>query len=43
MKTKLLSVALGIALSATILSASAQKTYTEGMVNTQNQFGQPGS
>jgi hypothetical protein len=32
MKTKFLSVALGIALSATILSASAQKNYTEGMV-----------
>src|ERR1700676_3541238 len=32
MKTKVLSVALGIALSATILSASAQKSYTEGLV-----------
>ena len=32
MKTKFLSVALGIALSATILSASAQKSYTEGLV-----------
>jgi len=32
MKTKLLSVALGIALSATIFSASAQKSYTEGLV-----------
>src|SRR5471030_1123784 len=32
MKTKFLSVALGIALSATILSASAQKNYTEGLV-----------
>jgi len=32
MKIKFLSVALGIALSATILSASAQKSYTEGLV-----------
>jgi hypothetical protein len=32
MKIKFLSVALGIALSATILSASAQKNYTEGLV-----------
>ncbi len=32
MKTKFLSVALGIALSATILSASAQKSYTEGLL-----------
>ncbi len=32
MKTKFLSVAVGLALSATILSASAQKSYTEGMV-----------
>ena len=32
MKTKFLSAALGIALSATILSASAQKSYTEGLV-----------
>ena len=32
MKIKFLSVALGIALSATILSASAQKRYTEGLV-----------
>jgi hypothetical protein len=32
MKTKFLSVAVGIALSATILSASAQKNYTEGLV-----------
>lgn len=32
MKTKFLSVALGIALSATILTASAQKSYTEGLV-----------
>lgn len=32
MKTKFFSVAVGIALSATILSASAQKNYTEGLV-----------
>ena len=32
MKTKFLSVALGIALSATIMSASAQKSYTAGLV-----------
>jgi hypothetical protein len=32
MKIKFLSVALCIALSATILSASAQKSYTEGLV-----------
>jgi hypothetical protein len=32
MKIKFLNVALGIALSATILSASAQKSYTEGLV-----------
>jgi hypothetical protein len=32
MKIKFLSVALGIALSATILSASAQKSYTEGLI-----------
>ncbi|MDB5017303.1 MAG: hypothetical protein JWQ84_2135 [Mucilaginibacter sp.] len=32
MKIKFLSVALGLALSATILSASAQKNYTEGLV-----------
>jgi hypothetical protein len=32
MKTKFCSVAFGIALSATILSASAQKSYTEGLV-----------
>ena len=32
MKIKFLSVALGMALSATILSASAQKNYTEGLV-----------
>ncbi len=32
MKVKFLSVALGIILSATVMSASAQKTYTEGLV-----------
>ena len=32
MKLKFLSVALGIALSATVMSAYAQKTYTEGVV-----------
>ena len=32
MKIKFLSVALGIALSATVMSASAQKAYTEGVV-----------
>jgi hypothetical protein len=32
MKIKFLSAALGIALSATILSANAQKSYTEGLV-----------
>ncbi|MDB5135629.1 MAG: hypothetical protein JWP37_2232 [Mucilaginibacter sp.] len=32
MKIKFLSVALGFALSATVLTASAQKTYTEGVV-----------
>jgi len=32
MKIKFLSAALGIILSATVLSASAQKTYTEGVV-----------
>ena len=32
MKTKFLTVALGIALSATLLSASAQKSYTEGLL-----------
>src|ERR1700744_6697352 len=32
MKTTFFTVALGIALSATILSASAQKSYTEGLV-----------
>lgn len=32
MKIKLWRVAMGIALSATILSAGAQKSYTEGLV-----------
>jgi hypothetical protein len=32
MKIKFLSVALGMILSATVMSASAQKTYTEGLV-----------
>src|ERR1700744_5536925 len=32
MKIKFLSVAFGIVLSATAMSASAQKTYTEGLV-----------
>jgi hypothetical protein len=32
MKIKFLSVAFGITLSATILSASAQKSYTEGLI-----------
>ena len=32
MKIKFFTVALGIALSATILSASAQKSYKEGLV-----------
>ena len=32
MKIKLLCVALGIALSATAMSAGAQKTYTEGVI-----------
>ena len=32
MKIKFLSVAMGLALSATIMSASAQKTYTQGVV-----------
>jgi hypothetical protein len=39
MKTKFLSVALGIALSATILSASAQKSYTEGLVTVKTSAG----
>ncbi len=32
MKTTFLTVALGIALSATVLSATAQKSYTEGLL-----------
>lgn len=39
MKTKFFSVALGIALSATILSASAQKSYTEGLVTLKQSAG----
>jgi len=39
MKIKSSSVALGIALSATILSASAQKTYTEGVVTLKTSSG----
>src|SRR3569833_360013 len=33
MKIKLFSAALGIALSATVISASAQKNYTEGVAS----------
>jgi hypothetical protein len=39
MKTKFLSVAVGIALSATIFSASAQKKYTEGLVTIKTTAG----
>jgi hypothetical protein len=39
MKRKFLSVALGIALSATILSAGAQKSYTEGQVTVKTSAG----
>jgi hypothetical protein len=39
MKTKFLSVAFGIALSATILSASAQKSYTEGLITMKTSAG----
>ena len=39
MKIKCLSVALGIALSATILSARAQKSYTEGLVTLKQSAG----
>ncbi len=39
METKFFSVALGIALSATILSASAQKSYTEGLVTVKTSAG----
>jgi len=38
MKTKFLSAALGIALSATVLSASAQKSYTEGLLILPKRF-----
>ena len=33
MKIKLFNVALGIVLTATTISASAQKTYNEGVIN----------
>jgi hypothetical protein len=39
MKTKFLSVALGMSLSAIILSANAQKKYTEGMVTSKTSSG----
>jgi hypothetical protein len=39
MKIKFLSVAVGVALSATILSASAQKSYTEGMLTLKTSAG----
>jgi len=39
MKMKFLSVALGMALSATILSASAQKSYKEGLVTLKTNAG----
>jgi hypothetical protein len=39
MKTKFLSAAMGIALSATLLSASAQKSYTEGIVTMKTSAG----
>ena len=39
MKIKFLSVAVSIALSATILSASAQKKYTEGLVTSKTSTG----
>ncbi|MGZ3751985.1 MAG: hypothetical protein ACXVIY_09000, partial [Mucilaginibacter sp.] len=39
MKIKFLSVACGMALSATILSASAQKNYTEGLVTAKASAG----
>jgi hypothetical protein len=39
MKTKFLRVALGIALSAIISSASAQKNYTEGMITLKTSSG----
>src|ERR1700728_53375 len=39
MKIKFLSVAAGIALSATILSANAQKSYTEGLVTLKTSAG----
>src|SRR5277367_4878272 len=39
MKLKFLSVALSIALSATILGASAQNSYTEGLVTVKTSAG----
>ena len=39
MKIKFLSVAAGIALSATVLSANAQKSYTEGLVTLKTSAG----
>ena len=39
MKIKFLNVTLGIALSATMLSASAQKSYTEGLVTIKTSAG----
>lgn len=39
MKTKFLSVALGIILSATVLSANAQKSYSEGLVTIKTSAG----
>ncbi|MBD1366111.1 hypothetical protein IDJ77_20030 [Mucilaginibacter sp. ZT4R22] len=39
MKIKLLSVALGIVLSATVLSANAQKRYTEGLLTIKTSGG----
>jgi hypothetical protein len=39
MKIKFLSVALGIVLSATVMSASAQKAYTEGTITISGDMG----
>jgi hypothetical protein len=39
MKIKFLSVALGIALSATVFSANAQKSYSEGLVTMKTSAG----
>jgi len=42
MNIKLFNVALGIVLTATVMSASAQKTYTQGVVNLSTDMrGQP--